>query len=235
MVTALLLVAFVGNWPLVIPAVMTVMLTGAVLGRRFDAFSGLYTEVVAPRLSPPSDLEDPRPMRFAAGLNGLLLAASTIWFMTGNTNLAWVAALGVVVLAGLSATTDLCAGCALYHLMVTRRGPEATEDDGGQQIPRPPERTAGAPALRFRSGWRVRWLGIRRLGVWVHIVDKTADGDTAVRVGPELFLLPHGDWRFWPVTACSTCHRRITDGDPSRNQRRAQCRSCAPEVRQSPT
>jgi hypothetical protein len=235
MVTALLLIAFAGNWPLVIPAVMTVVLTGAGLGRRFDAFSALYSEVVAPRLSPPSDLEDPRPVRFAAGLHGLVLAASTIWFMTGNLNLAWAAALGVAILAGLSATIDLCVGSALYYLLATRRRPHIVEVDVERQAQDPLEPTVGISSPRFSSGWRVRGLGIWRFRAWVHIVDQTPDGDTIVRVESERFLLPRGDRRFWPVTACSTCQRRITDVDTSQGRRRVQCRSCTSELRQAPT
>jgi hypothetical protein len=71
---------------------------------------------VRPRLAPPSELEDPRPPRFAqlVGLlvvgTGLLLAA--LGFSAG----VQIAAAVALVAAFLNAAFGLCLGCELYLL-----------------------------------------------------------------------------------------------------------------------
>lgn len=121
-VAIVLLVAFVANWPLVLPAMGTVLLAGAALGPRFGPFLAFYGAVVKPRLPPPPELEDPRPPRFAALVGTVVLAAATAAFVAGNVDLAWVLALVVAVLAGLAATTGICVGCEVYLVATRRRG-----------------------------------------------------------------------------------------------------------------
>jgi hypothetical protein len=75
-----------------------------------------YKKVVRPRLSPPAELEDEAPPRFAqvvglgfvaVGLLGLVAGASSLGYLF--TGLALVAAL-------LNASTGLCLGCEAYLL-----------------------------------------------------------------------------------------------------------------------
>ncbi len=121
-IAAVLLVAFVVNWPLVVPGIAVVLLAGAALGPRFGPFLAFYAMVVKPRLGPPSELEDPRPPRFAAAFGALVLAAATVAFVAGQVDLGWVLALAVAVLAGLAAGTGICVGCEIYMIMARRRG-----------------------------------------------------------------------------------------------------------------
>jgi hypothetical protein len=122
MVTLLLLVGFVLDAPVVVPAVAVVLLAGAALGPRWGPFLRLYSEVIRPRLAPPTTLEDPRPPRFAAAVGVLFLAASTVAFMVGSPVVGWALALVVAVLAGLAATTGICVGCEIWLFLARRRG-----------------------------------------------------------------------------------------------------------------
>ncbi|HEX3394392.1 MAG TPA: DUF4395 domain-containing protein [Acidimicrobiales bacterium] len=138
-ISALLLVAFVGNWPVVVPAVAVVLLAGALLGPRFGPFLALYASVIKPRLGPPAELEDPRPPRFAAGFGALVLGAATVAFVAGHVDIGWFLALAVAVLAGLAAGTGICIGCEIYLVTARLRGvsvPRSVEPDPS----RPPAR-----------------------------------------------------------------------------------------------
>jgi hypothetical protein len=122
MVTVLLLVGFVLDVRVMVPAVAVVLLAGAALGPRWGPFLRLYSEVIRPRLRPPAELEDPRPPRFAAAVGVLFLAASTVAFMAGSSAVGWGLALVVAVLAGLAAATGICVGCEIWLVLARRRG-----------------------------------------------------------------------------------------------------------------
>ena len=122
MVTLLLLVGFVLDAPVLVPAVAVVLLAGSALGPRWGPFLRLYSEVIRPRLGPPAELEDPRPPRFAAAVGVLFLAASTVAFVAGSSVVGWALALVVAFLAGLAASTGICVGCEIWLFLARRRG-----------------------------------------------------------------------------------------------------------------
>jgi Domain of unknown function (DUF4395) len=73
--------------------------------------------LIRPRLSPPSELEDPRPPRFAqtvglvvTGIGLVLALAGVPWAVEISAGLALVAAV-------LNAVFGLCLGCELYLLL----------------------------------------------------------------------------------------------------------------------
>jgi len=106
-----------------VPAVFAVVLfLGAAFGPRYGPFLRLYVEAIKPRLGPPSDLEDPRPPRFAAAVGVVFLVASTLAFVLGAATVGWVLALIVAALAALAATTGICVGCEIYLVLARRRG-----------------------------------------------------------------------------------------------------------------
>ena len=111
----------VGGW-IVIPAWAVVLFVGAAFGPRYGPFLRLYAEVVKPRLKPPTELEDPRPPRFAAVIGTVFLTAGTVALLAGLGGLAWGLALVVAALAGLSAVTGICVGCEAYLLLARARG-----------------------------------------------------------------------------------------------------------------
>ena len=117
-----LLAAFLFDAQVVVPIFAVVLFLGAAFGPRYGPFLRLYAEVIKPRLSPPADLEDPRPPRFAAAIGVGFLTAATIAFAVGATTVGWVLALIVAALAGLAAVTGICVGCEVYVLLARRRG-----------------------------------------------------------------------------------------------------------------
>jgi hypothetical protein len=80
-------------------------------------WGALYRALIQPRLSPPTDLEDPRPPRFAQGVG---LVVTTIGLILHLVGLPWalpVAAAAAFVAAFLNAVFGLCLGCQLYLLL----------------------------------------------------------------------------------------------------------------------
>ena len=111
----------VGQW-LVVPLFALVLFLGAAFGPKWGPVLRMYAVLLKPRLSPPHELEDPRPPRFAATVGVAFLGASTIAFLLGASVVGWTLALIVAVLAAAAATTGLCIGCEMYVLLVRLRG-----------------------------------------------------------------------------------------------------------------
>lgn len=120
--TVALLAAFLADARVVVPAFAAILFLGAAFGPRYGPVLRFYADVVRPRLAPPTDLEDPRPPRFAAAIGVAFLAASTVAFATGATTFGWALALVVAALAGLAAVTGICVGCEVYLFLARRRG-----------------------------------------------------------------------------------------------------------------
>ena len=119
-----LLGGFLAEARWVAPLFAAVLFLGAAFGPKYGPFLRLYAEVIKPRLSPPSELEDPRPPRFAAAVGVLFLVGATISFAAGAVGLGEVLMLIVAALAGLAAVTGICVGCEMYLLFARRRGVE---------------------------------------------------------------------------------------------------------------
>jgi len=113
-VTFALLCGFVADWRPVAAIVALALAAGWTFGPRFHPFLRLYTDVVEPRLPPTEEGEDPRPSRFAAGVEAVLLAAAIVAFAAGAGGVGWAFTLIVAVLAGLAAFTGICPACELY-------------------------------------------------------------------------------------------------------------------------
>lgn len=119
--TAALLAGFVLDQRVVIPLWGVVLLLGAAFGPRYGPFLRLFSDVIRPRLTPPTELEDPRPPRFAAAVGTVFLAAATAALAAGAPGLAWALALIVATLAGLAAISGICVGCEVYLLWARAR------------------------------------------------------------------------------------------------------------------
>ncbi|MDQ1401912.1 MAG: hypothetical protein QOG03_228 [Actinomycetota bacterium] len=122
--TVALLGGFLLDWKPIAPIFAAVLFAGAAFGSRYGPFLRLYAEAIKPRLGPPSELEDPRPPRFAAAVGVAFLLAATVAFSVGASTAGWALALIVAALAGLAATTGICVGCEVYLLLARRRGVE---------------------------------------------------------------------------------------------------------------
>lgn len=117
-----LLAGFVFHASWVIPVWGVVLALGAAFGPRYGPFLRLFREVIAPRLGPPTTMEDPRPPRFAALIGTIFLGAATLLLAGGESGIAWILALIVAGLAALASATGICIGCELYVQMQRRAG-----------------------------------------------------------------------------------------------------------------
>lgn len=116
-----LAVGFLLGWWPVAPLFAVVLALGVAFGPRWGPVLVAYRHLVAPRLRPPAELEDPRPPRFAAAIGVAFLVAATIAFALGATVVGWVLTLIVAALAALAAITGLCVGCEMYLLLARLR------------------------------------------------------------------------------------------------------------------
>src|SRR6478735_7956150 len=97
--------------------VIALLFLWAVAWPRTAPWGVLYRKFVAPRLAKPSELEDPRPPRFAQGV-GLFVVG--VGLALGLLGVPWalpIAAALAFVAAFLNAAFGLCLGCQLYLLL----------------------------------------------------------------------------------------------------------------------
>jgi len=97
--------------------VVALLFLWGVLSPRTAPWGVLYRKLVQPRSKPPTELEDPRPPRFAQGV-GLLV--SVIGLVLQLAGVPWglpIAAAAAFVAAFLNAAFGFCLGCQLYLLL----------------------------------------------------------------------------------------------------------------------
>lgn len=87
---------------------------GTVLGPARHPYSYLYRKLLLPRLKPPTELEDPRPVRFAQLIGLLVTATGTLLGALGIANAMAIAAAIAFIAAFLNASFAFCLGCLLY-------------------------------------------------------------------------------------------------------------------------
>ena len=109
-----LAIGFVLGWWPVAPIFAVVLGLGVAFGPQWNPVLFGYRHLLAPRLGPPAELEDPSPPRFAAAVGVAFLLAATVAFILGASALGWVLSLVVAALAALAATTGICVGCEMY-------------------------------------------------------------------------------------------------------------------------
>lgn len=83
----------------------------------------LFRSVVAPRLAPPTDLEDPRPPRFAQGVGLFVVTVGLVLHLTGVPWALPIAAAAAFAAAFLNAVFGVCLGCMLYLALARLRQP----------------------------------------------------------------------------------------------------------------
>lgn len=96
---------------------------GAGLGVQKTPTGLFFRTVLRPRLTPPQDLEDPTPPRFAQAVGLVFAIGATIGFATDAILLGQVFAGFAVIAAFLNAVFAFCLGCEMYllGLRLTRR------------------------------------------------------------------------------------------------------------------
>jgi hypothetical protein len=102
----------------VLLALQTVVFAiGALRGIQHTPYAAVFRSVVRPRLAPPADLEDPRPLRFAQGVGLVFAGVGLVGFLAGSTVVGLVATGLALVAALLNAGFGLCLGCELYLIL----------------------------------------------------------------------------------------------------------------------
>lgn len=97
--------------------VVALLFLWAVLWPRTAPWGVLYRRVVQPRLKPPTELEDPRPPRFAQGVGLFVVTIGLVLHLLGVPGALVVAASAAFVAAFLNAVFGVCLGCMLYLLL----------------------------------------------------------------------------------------------------------------------
>ncbi|NUS58565.1 MAG: DUF4395 domain-containing protein [Streptomycetaceae bacterium] len=109
----LAVVVVTGNgWLLVAQA--AVFAVGAFAGPGAAPYGMFYRRVVAPRLAPPAEREDPRPVRFAQFVGLAFAVVGAAAYLLGAPVVGMVAAAGALFAAYLNAAFGLCLGCEMY-------------------------------------------------------------------------------------------------------------------------
>ena len=97
--------------------VIALLFLWGVLSPRTAPWGVLYRTLIQPRLTPPTDLEDPRPPRFAQGVGLFVVAIGLVLHLAGVPWALPIAAAAAFVAAFLNAVFGLCLGCQLYLLL----------------------------------------------------------------------------------------------------------------------
>lgn len=115
-----------GTAALVLLAVIAALfLVGTVRGAQGSVQGRLFRAVVQPRLAPPTELEDPRPPRFAQGVGLVITGLGVVLGAVGVGAAIPTAAAFALVAAFLNSVFGLCLGCELYLLGLRLRSREA--------------------------------------------------------------------------------------------------------------
>jgi hypothetical protein len=87
------------------------------LGVQRTPHASVFRTLVRPRLSPPADLEDPAPPRFAQAVGLAFALIGLAGFLAGATLVGVIATGFALAAALLNAVFGLCLGCEMYLLL----------------------------------------------------------------------------------------------------------------------
>ena len=89
---------------------------GAIVGLQAQPYGIFFRKVIRPRLSPPAEMEDAAPPRFAQAVGLGFLVVALVASLAGVTTVATVAIAFALAAAFLNAAFDFCLGCEMYLL-----------------------------------------------------------------------------------------------------------------------
>jgi hypothetical protein len=114
-IIALVLPAFVVDWPWMVIFVGFVLAVGTAWPRA-ALFKLAYLKLLKPLgiLKPQIVPDDPAPHQFAQGLGATCLLTSGVLLLLGYSFAGWLLAWVVVILAGVNLFFNFCAGCFIY-------------------------------------------------------------------------------------------------------------------------
>lgn len=94
---------------------------GAFAGIQRHPYGLIFKTFVRPRLTPPAELEDPRPPTFAQLVGLIVTGVGLVLGLLGVPAAIGVAAAFAFVAAFLNAAFGYCLGCQIYLLLVRAR------------------------------------------------------------------------------------------------------------------
>ena len=97
--------------------VIALLFAWGVISPATQPWSVLFRRAVRPRLAPPTELEDPRPPRFAQGVGLLVVGIGIVLHLIGVPLALPIAAGAAFVAAFLNAAFAFCLGCQIYLLL----------------------------------------------------------------------------------------------------------------------
>jgi Domain of unknown function (DUF4395) len=89
---------------------------GSLLGLRYQPWGWVFRRFVRPRLSPPAQLEDERPPRFAQTVGLVFAVVGLVGAFAGSPPVFYIATGFALIAAILNSVFDYCLGCELYLL-----------------------------------------------------------------------------------------------------------------------
>lgn len=101
--------------------VIALLFLWGVAAPRTAPWGVVFRRAIRPRLKPPTELEDPRPPRFAQGVGLFVVTIGLILHLAGIPWALPIAAAAAFIAAFLNAVFGLCLGCQLY-LVLQRAG-----------------------------------------------------------------------------------------------------------------
>ncbi|WP_117213317.1 DUF4395 domain-containing protein [Allorhizocola rhizosphaerae] len=119
-VVLVLVLAFGSGWLVLAQAVVFGV---TALWPRYGPYALIYRPLVAPRLSPPTELEPVAPVRFAQLVGFAFATVAAIGYLSGVTTLGIVAAAFALAAAFLNAAFGFCLGCEVYLALARLRAP----------------------------------------------------------------------------------------------------------------
>jgi hypothetical protein len=91
---------------------------GAFAGIGKHPYGAIFKALVRPRLSAPTELEDPKPPTFAQLIGFIITLAGLVFAVLGITTGAIIAVAFAFVAAFLNSVFGYCLGCQIYVLLV---------------------------------------------------------------------------------------------------------------------
>ena len=113
LVLALVLI-FQSPWLLAAQGVL--FATGAFVGVTRTPYAVVFRRLIRPRLAPPAELEDVRPLRFAQQVGFGFAVLGVLGAVLGSTPVFLVASAFAFIAAFLNAAFGYCLGCEVYLL-----------------------------------------------------------------------------------------------------------------------
>jgi hypothetical protein len=122
-IIALCVAAFITDSVGLIALVALVMISGTIINK--PGFGFIYATIFKPLgwLKPDLLRDNPEPHRFAQGFGGIVMIGAVTALWLGASQVGWILAWIVIMLAALNLLVGFCVGCAFYYWLQRSRIP----------------------------------------------------------------------------------------------------------------